>query len=133
MAPTQWVPTDKLKDKYFGTAQDYFNAFVKKYGSNPSYLPAGASAAGLSLQVAIEKAGSIDTEKVRQALLSLKMDTFYGPIAYTGPGDPSGLMGANVHRPMLTVQLDANGNQVVVAPPNVAQAPIRPMKSWNAR
>lgn len=133
MAPTQWVPNDKLKDKYFGTAQDYFNAYVKKYGSNPSYLPAGASAAGLSLQVAIEKAGSVDTEKVRQALISLKMDTFYGPIAYTGPGDPSGLTGANVHRPMLTIQLDASGNQLVVAPPNVAQSPIRPMKPWNAR
>ena len=133
MAPTQWVPNDKLKDAYFGTAQDYFNAFVKKYGSSPSYLPAGASAAGLSLQLAIEKAGSTDTEKVRQALLGLKMDTFYGPIAYTGPGDPSGLMGANVHRPMLTVQLDASGNQIVVAPLAVAQAPIRPMKPWNAR
>jgi branched-chain amino acid transport system substrate-binding protein len=133
MAPTQWVPTDNLKDKYFGTARDYFNAYVKKYGSNPSYLPAGASAAGLSLQMAIEKAGSTDTEKVRQALLGMKANTFYGPISYSGPNDPSGLMGANVHRKMLTIQLDAKGNQVVVAPLDIAEAPIQPLKPWNAR
>ncbi|MBV6304527.1 amino acid ABC transporter substrate-binding protein [Candidimonas humi] len=133
MAPTQWVPTDNLKDKYFGTARDYFNAYVKKYGSNPSYLPAGASAAGLSLQLAIEKAGSTDTEKVRQALLDMKVNTFYGPISYSGPNDPSGLMGANVHRKMLTIQLDAKGNQIVVAPLDIAEAPIQPLKPWNAR
>ncbi|GAB2899576.1 amino acid ABC transporter substrate-binding protein [Paralcaligenes sp. KSB-10] len=133
MAPTQWVPTENLKDKYFGTAKDYFNAYVKKYGSNPSYLPAGASAAGLSLQLAIEKAGSIDTEKVRQALIGLKANTFYGPISYTAPGDPSGLTGANIHRKMLTIQLDEKGNQIVVAPLDIAEAPIQPLKPWNAR
>lgn len=133
MAPTQWVPNDKLRDDYFGTAQDYFNAFVKKYGSNPSYLPAGASAAGLSLQLAIEKAGSVDTEKVRQALVDMKVNTFYGPIDYTALGDPSGLTGANVNRQMLTIQLDAKGDQVVVAPLAIAQAPIQPLKAWNAR
>ena len=133
MAPTQWVPTANLKDEYFGTARDYFNAYVKKFGSNPSYLPAGASAAGLSLQLAIEKAGSTDTEKVREALLNMKVNTFYGPISYSGPDDPSGLMGANVHRKMLTIQLDAKGNQVVVAPLDVAEAPIQPFKPWDAR
>ena len=133
MAPTQWVPTENLKDKYFGTAKDYFNAYVKKYGSNPSYLPAGASAAGLSLQLAIEAAGSTDTEKVRQALLHMKANTFYGPISYTGLDDPSGLAGANINRKMLTIQLDEHGNQVVVAPLDIAEAPIQPLKPWNAR
>ncbi len=133
MAPTQWVPTENLKDKYFGTAKDYFNAYVKKYGSNPSYLPAGASAAGLSLQLAIEEAGSVDTEKVRLALIHMKANTFYGPISYTAPGDPSGLTGANINRKMLTIQLDEKGNQVVVAPLDIAEAPIQPLKPWNAR
>jgi branched-chain amino acid transport system substrate-binding protein len=133
MAPTQWVPTDAYKDDYFGTAQDYFNAYVKKYGQNPSYLPPSASAAGLSLQLAVEAAGSTDTEKVRKALVDLKADTFFGPIDYTAKGDPSGLTGANINRPMLTIQLDAKGNQVVVAPKDAAKAPIVPLKPWNAR
>jgi branched-chain amino acid transport system substrate-binding protein len=133
MAPTQWVPTDAYKDDYFGTARDYFNAYVKKYGQNPSYLPPSASAAGLSLQLAVEAAGSTDTEKVRKALVDLKADTFFGPIDYTAKGDPSGLTGANINRPMLTIQLDAKGNQVVVAPKDAAKAPIVPLKPWNAR
>ena len=133
MAPTQWMPNALYKDRDFGTAQDYFNTFVKKYGERPSYLPAGASAAGESLEAAVEKAGSVDTEKVRQALVSLKIDTIYGPIAYSGANDPSGLTGANVDRPMLTIQLDAEGNQIVVAPKAVAAAPVQKFKPWSAR
>jgi branched-chain amino acid transport system substrate-binding protein len=133
MAPTQWVPNDVYKDDYFGTAQEYFDSYVKKYGENPSYLPPSASAAGLSLQLAVEAADSTDTEKVRQALVDLKADTFFGPIDYTAKGDPSGLTGANINRPMLTIQLGAKGNQVVVAPKDAAKADIATLKPWNAR
>jgi branched-chain amino acid transport system substrate-binding protein len=133
MAPTQWMPNNTWKDKDFGTAQDYFDTFVKKYGEKPSYLPAGASAAGQSLAFAIEKAGSIDTEKVRQALLGLKVETIYGSISYSGPDDPSGLTGANLHRTMQTIQLDGEGNQIVVAPKAIAAAPIQKFKPWGAR
>lgn len=133
MAPTQWMPNAAYKDRDFGTAQDYFDTFVKKYGEKPSYLPPGASAAGESLELAIEKAGSIDTEKVRQALLTLKADTIYGHISYSGPDDPSGLAGANLDRPMMTIQLDAEGKQVVVAPKDVAAAPLQKFRPWTAR
>jgi branched-chain amino acid transport system substrate-binding protein len=133
MAPTQWMPNDSYKDDYFGTAQNYFDAYVKKYGEKPSYLPPSASAAGLSLQLAVERAGSTDTEKVRKALVDLKADTFFGPIDYTAPGDPSGLTGANINRPMLTVQLNPEGQQVVVAPRDAAKAAIVPFEPWDAR
>jgi branched-chain amino acid transport system substrate-binding protein len=133
MSPSQWMPNTTYKDQVFGTAQDYFNTFVKKYGEKPSYLPPSASAAGESLQLAIEKAGSTDTEKVRQALLALKADTMYGPISYSGPDHPSGLTGANIDRPMLTIQLNAAGEQVVVAPKAVAASPVQKFKPWNAR
>lgn len=133
MAPTQWMPNDSWKGPVFGTAQDYYDAYKKKYGENPSYLPPGASAAGLSLQLAIEKAGTLDTEKVRQALVDLKADTIFGPIDYTGPDDPSGLTGANVDRTMLTIQLNAKGEQVVVAPKDVATDPVQEFTAWSKR
>ncbi len=133
MSPSQWMPNNTYKDSTFGTAQDYFNTFVKKYGEKPSYLPPSASAAGESLQLAIEKAGSTDTEKVRQALLGLKADTMYGPISYSGPDHPSGLTGANIDRPMLTIQLNAAGEQIVVAPKAVAASPVQKFKPWSAR
>ncbi|OZM70444.1 hypothetical protein CFN78_25105 [Amycolatopsis antarctica] len=133
MAPTQWHSSAKFADEYFGTAADYEARYVARYGEKPSYMPPSGSAVALSLQLAIEKAGSVEVEAVREALLELDVDTFYGPIDYAGPDDPSGLKGANVSRPMLTVQLDEKGEQVVVAPAENASAEIRPSTPWSQR
>ncbi|MBK1783212.1 amino acid ABC transporter substrate-binding protein [Prauserella cavernicola] len=133
MAPTQWHSSAQFSDEYFGTAGDYRKRYVERYGEEPSYMPPSGSAVALSLQLAIEKAGSVDVEKVREALLELDTETFYGRINYSGEGDPSGLKGANVTRPMLTIQLNAKGEQVVVAPEENASAEIVPMKPWSQR
>jgi len=133
LGPTQWVPTDRYEDEYFGTAQDYHDDYVATYGEAPSYLPAGASAAGLALQFAVQEAGSLEVDAVRQALWDLDVDTFFGNLNFTDPNDPSGLIGANVDRPMVTIQLDANGQQNVVAPADVATAEIVPFRPWNER
>ncbi|MFF5987249.1 amino acid ABC transporter substrate-binding protein [Prauserella flavalba] len=133
MAPTQWHASAQFADEYFGTAADYRRRYVERYGEEPSYMPPSGSAVALSLQLAIEKAGSVDVEKVRKALLELDVDTFYGHIDYSGEGHPSGLKGANVNRPMLTIQLNAKGEQVVVAPEENASAEIVPMKPWSQR
>ncbi|MFC4002952.1 amino acid ABC transporter substrate-binding protein [Prauserella oleivorans] len=133
MAPTQWHGSAQFSDKYFGTAADYRRRYVERYGEEPSYMPPSGSAVALSLQLAIEKAGSVDVEAVRKALLELDVDTFYGHIDYAGPEHPSGLKGANVDRPMLTIQLNGKGEQVVVAPKENASAEIVPMKPWSQR
>jgi len=133
MAPTQWVGSAGYEGETFGTAAEYRDLYVKEYGHEPSYLPASASAAGLALQLAIEKAGSTETEDVRKALVDLHADTFYGPLDFTGPGDPSGLVGANIDRKMLTIQLDEKGKQVVVAPADVAEAKMVPFDPWSKR
>jgi branched-chain amino acid transport system substrate-binding protein len=133
MAPTQWVGSADFEGDVFGTASDYRDLYVEEYGHEPSYLPASASAAALALQLAIEEAGSTDTEEVQQALVDLEADTFYGPLDFTGPDDPSGLVGANIDREMLTIQLDENGKQVVVAPEDVAEAEMVPFDPWSKR
>jgi branched-chain amino acid transport system substrate-binding protein len=133
MAPTQWHSSAKFSDRYFGTAADYRKRYVQRYGEEPSYMPPSGSAVALSLQLAIETAGSVDVQKVRRALLDMEVETFYGRIDYSGEGDPSALKGANVDRPMLTVQLTPEGRQVVVAPDENASAEIVPMKSWSQR
>jgi branched-chain amino acid transport system substrate-binding protein len=133
MAPTQWHGSATFSDEYFGTAADYQARYVGRYGEKPSYMPPSGSAVALSLQLAIEKAGSVDVEAVRKALLELDVETFYGRINYSGAGDPSGLKGANVNRPMLTVQLDERGEQVVVAPEENASAEVATLKPWSQR
>lgn len=133
MAPTQWEPSVTFKDDYFGSAADYAAAYEKKYDEQPSYLSAGATAAGLSLQMAVEEAGSVDTEDVRQALVDMKADTFFGPIDYSAPDDASGLAGANLARDMLTLQISPEGKRQIIAPADAANADFEPMKAWNAR
>ncbi|MCD9155069.1 amino acid ABC transporter substrate-binding protein [Aeromicrobium duanguangcaii] len=134
LAPTQWVGSAAFEgEDVFGTAKAYRDLYVDTYGHEPSYLPASASAAALALQLAIEKAGSTDTEDVRKALVDLEVDTFYGPINFTEPGHDSGLTGANIDRKMLTIQLDAKGKQVVVAPAEAATTKVVPFEPWSKR
>lgn len=133
MAPTQWEPSVQFSDDYFGTAADYAKAYEDEFGESPSYLAAGATAAALSLQMAVEAAGTTDTEQVREALVDMSVDTFFGPIDYSAPGDDTGLLGANVGREMLTLQINDKGQRVIVAPADAAGADYSPMKAWNAR
>jgi branched-chain amino acid transport system substrate-binding protein len=70
--------------EWFGpTVPEFTKMYQAKYGNEePSYHSAGGYAAGLILQKAIEKAGSIDTDKVKQALDQEDMFTFYGRIKF---------------------------------------------------
>lgn len=123
LGPTQWHRTADWEGQWMGSAQDYYDRFVEAYDEEPSYLPPGASAAALSLQLAIEEAGTLEAEAVAQALRDLEAETFFGPINYSDEDHESGLVGANPDRPMLTIQLK-DGEQVVVAPEDAAAEPI---------
>lgn len=80
-----WHPAVAYDGKdVFGKTADYVSAFQAEYKATPDYAEASASAAGAILQLAIEKAGTIDPEKVRDALSSLDVTTFYGPVRF-GP------------------------------------------------
>jgi hypothetical protein len=70
----------------------------------------------LALQLAIQNAGSIDGEKVRDALAVLDVVTFYGQIKFNDKG-------FNSYKPMVTVQIQ-HGKVVTVWPANVAAASV---------
>lgn len=75
----------------FGTTADYVAAFEAEYGTTPDYAEASASAAGAILQLAIEQAGSIDPEAVRDTLAGIHVTTFYGPIVFGETGQITSL------------------------------------------
>jgi len=125
-ASSQWTPDVKYRGPLFGAAADYSKAFRERYGFVPDYHAAESSAAGVVLQRAIEKAGSLDPQKVRDALASLTTETFYGPVKF----DAHGL---NVGKPMVVVQVQ-RGQAVTVWPRDIAAAtPQYPSPSWSAR
>jgi branched-chain amino acid transport system substrate-binding protein len=115
-----WMPQMNYSDPLFGSASDYANLYAKKFGEGLSYQAAGASQGGLLLQMAIEKAGSLETDKVREALRSYSGSTFWGPTKWDASGQNTA--GATV-----TFQIQ-DGVIKTVFPPEAGQVkPIYPM------
>ncbi len=119
--PVQWTKSFSYKDPLFGSTEGYVKAYREKYGEDPEYHSAGGTAAALTLQLALEKAGSLDVEKVREALLNLKEETFYGVIGF----DETGKI---VTKPMAVIQIQG-GRPVTVYPFKEAE-PVYPKPKW---
>ncbi|MEZ5843192.1 MAG: amino acid ABC transporter substrate-binding protein [Hyphomicrobiaceae bacterium] len=126
LCPTQWSETLTYADKMFGSAAGYNKAFLdahKDYKVVP-YQTAQASAAILVFKDAFERAGSLDKEKLREALQKTDMMTFYGPVKF-GPS------GNNPAKPMVLRQVQG-GKYVVVAPTKYASSKlVYPRKAGN--
>jgi len=86
MGVDYWVPTLKYPDPLFGNSAGFAKAFEAKYKKPPTYHAASGAAAGVVLQLAIEKAGSLDSTAVRDALTSMQGETFYGPVKFDQNG-----------------------------------------------
>lgn len=108
MGPTQWHRSAPFEDDYFGTAEEYAQLFEKTYGQEPPYVATMGTISALTLQLAIEKADTVETDAVRQSLLDLEIETVLGPVNFTEAG-------LNEGKPMPGVQIQ-NGETVVVAP-----------------
>jgi len=113
-----WHPAVRYKGAdLFGSTEAFNAAFEKKYNAVPDYAEASAAAAGAILQLAIEKAGSIDPTKVRDALAGMDAVTFYGPVKFGPTGQITSL-----EPPVFQIQ---GGKPVVVFPAAVKQADFK--------
>jgi branched-chain amino acid transport system substrate-binding protein len=125
----QWSEAVKYRaDRpgFYKTASDYTRAFEGTYHHAPDYHNAESTAACLAFQYALQDAGSLDPEKVRDALQKLDVTTFYGILKF----DSRGL---NVYKPMVVNQIQ-NGKLVTVWPRGLAQAaPRYPAPPWGKR
>ena len=68
------------------TTADFYNEFVAREKSDPDYVHGSCAAAVVVLQDAIERAGSTDKTKVRDALAATNVSTFYGPVKFSANG-----------------------------------------------
>ncbi|MBV9438942.1 MAG: amino acid ABC transporter substrate-binding protein [Candidatus Eremiobacteraeota bacterium] len=125
----QWSTAVKYRaDKpgFYSTAKDYAKAFQGAYHHAPDYHNAESTAACLAFQYAIQAAGSLDPQKVRDALAKLDVTTFYGILKF----DERGL---NVYKPMVVNQIQS-GKLVTVWPRGLAEAPVKwPAAPWGKR
>jgi branched-chain amino acid transport system substrate-binding protein len=68
------------------TTEDFYKEFVAKEKGDPDYVHASCAATMVVLQDAIERAGSTDKSKVRDALAKTDVSTFYGPVKFSANG-----------------------------------------------
>ena len=105
---SQWTAQAQYKPDYYLTEAQYVAAYRRKFNTQdePNYQVADATAAGLALQRAIERAGSLDPDRVRDALASLDLMTFFGRIKFDTNGQ-------NVFKPMMLEQIQSGRRQTI--------------------
>ncbi len=109
-----WHPAAQYSGKdIFGTTANYVKLFREKYKSDPDYAQASASVSGALFQMAIERAGSLDRDKVRDELAKLNEMTFWGPVKF-GPTGQIDLL----EPPVFQIQ---GGKPIVLAPQLIKQ------------
>jgi branched-chain amino acid transport system substrate-binding protein len=118
LGSTQWTLKTAGTDKWFGSAGDYAKTFAAQFnGREVEYHGAEATAACLALVLAVEKAGSTDPEKVRDALAGLDTPSFFGPIKFSDKGQ-------NLTKKMGVIQIQ-NGKPVAVWPKDAAEGSLK--------
>lgn len=127
---SQWEASFGYKDEYFGTSQEYADRFAKKYPKDPgvNYQNAESTAAALVLQLAIEKAGTLESAKVRDVLAATDVMTFYGPIKFDETGK-------NAAKPMGAIQIQ-KGKNLSIIPDSVRAKDVQivwPAPAWDKR
>jgi branched-chain amino acid transport system substrate-binding protein len=124
----QWSDVVKYQGApgFYSSSAAYARAFTRAVGHAPDYHNAESTATCLAFQYAIQHAGTLDPSRVRDALASLDVVTFFGLIKF----DSRGL---NVFKPMVVNQIQ-NGKLVTVYPYRLAAAlPMYPTPAWGSR
>ena len=113
-----WHPAEEYDGKdIFGKTSNFVKLFHDKYGADPDYGQASAAACGALFQLAIEKAGSLDRDKVRDELAKLDIVTFWGPVKFGPTGQINSLA-----PPVFQIQ---NAKPVVLFPAAIKQGDLK--------
>jgi branched-chain amino acid transport system substrate-binding protein len=78
-----------------------------------------------ALAQAMEVAGSIDPQKVRDALAKVRFDSLYGPIAFSEHGQ--------IDLPQVVIQVQGDALVEIYGAKGFVTQPKYPMPPWNAR
>jgi branched-chain amino acid transport system substrate-binding protein len=113
---SQWDRHLSYKDRWFGTADQYADLFEKEFKYPAPYQAAESSAAVLVFADAFARAGSLDPEKVRDAISETDLMTMFAPIKFDSTGK-------NIAKQMVMYQV-LNGTYKVVAPTKWAETKL---------
>jgi branched-chain amino acid transport system substrate-binding protein len=113
-----WHPAEQYEGKdIFGLTSNFVKLFRDKYKSEPDYGQASAALCGALFQMAIERAGSLDRDKIRDELANLDVLTFFGPVKFGPNGQINSL-----EPPVFQVQ---GAKPVVLSPQAIKQGELK--------
>lgn len=113
-----WHPAVRYKGiDIFGTTESYVKLFKDTYKADPDYANASASVSGALFQIAIEKAGTLNRQKVRDELAKMDVTTFWGQVKF----GPNGQI-TSLEPPIFQIQ---NAKPIVVHPAGIKQGDLR--------
>ena len=106
--------------------KEFLAAYTKRFKHEPSYHAAAGYAGCLVYAEAVKRAGSLDSDKIRDELLKLKMRTAFGDYAVDADG-------FQLAHKMVMLQWQ-DGKRMIVWPDDLANAkPRYPTPPWNQR
>lgn len=125
---SQWTAQAQYKPDYYLTEAQYVAAYRRKFNTQdePNYQVADATAAGLALERAIERANSLDPERVRTAMAALDLMTFFGRIKFDANGQ-------NVYKPMMVEQIQSGRRQTIWPAELSGASALYPAPTWAVR
>jgi branched-chain amino acid transport system substrate-binding protein len=121
---TTWLPEASQKDDWFGDAAAFAEAYKAKYNYDPDYHAASAIADVETFAKAIEKAGSLEPAKVRDAIAGIEFDSIYAHVKYGDNGQ--------IVLPQVVVQIQ-DGKLVPVYGTDFMNKPQYPVPAWGDR
>jgi branched-chain amino acid transport system substrate-binding protein len=120
---SQWEPVPDIL-KHPGM-KEFVAEYVKRFGEEPNYHAGGAYGALQVTEAALKKAGSFDSEKLREAFASIDVTTAFGRFKVNEKG-------MNEHEG-ITFQI-IKGERRIVYPAKWAETkPKLPMPEWSKR
>jgi branched-chain amino acid transport system substrate-binding protein len=106
--------------------KEFFEAYKKEFGREPVYHSAAGYAGCLVYLEGVKRAGTLDSDKVRDTLLKLEMKTAFGDYKVDADGFQT------AHKMVMTQWQDRQ--KVTVWPDELATGKVRfPMPAWNQR
>jgi len=121
---TPWLPSELLKDQYFGDAAQFAKLYKDKFGYEPDYHASAAVACVETYAMALPEAGSLDQKKVRDAVAKVNFASLYAHVKYDEVGQ--------IKIPQTVIQIQG-GKVVDVYTDKVLNKPVYPVPAWDKR
>jgi branched-chain amino acid transport system substrate-binding protein len=119
---TPWLPSERLKDRWFGDAMQFANAYEKKFRYPPDYHAAAAAAEAYVM--ALQAAGTLDAKRVRDAIAGLDFESVYGRVRFGENGQ--------IVIPQTVIQVQ-DGKVVEIFTDQFINRPVYPAPAWDKR